>query len=85
VRPTAKSIVIIVVVAVVELVWALYAAATSANLLLFYAVLVVLSVVFFVPGMIKLEDDATDGNGDAGGRGRVPVGLAVAELPEDAQ
>jgi hypothetical protein len=70
VRPIAKSIVIIVVLAVVELAWALYAAATSANLLLFYAVLVVLSVVFFVPGLIELEDDATNGNGPAGGQGR---------------
>jgi hypothetical protein len=70
VRPTAKSIVIIVVVAVVELVWALYAAETSANLLLFYAVLVALSAVFFVPGLIEFEDDATNGNGPAGGHGR---------------
>lgn len=44
-----RMIVVIVVLAVAETAWALFAAEMSVNLLLFYAVLVVVSAIFWVP------------------------------------
>jgi hypothetical protein len=48
-----RLIIIVVVMAAVEVAWALYCAVTGANLFLFYAVLVVASVVFWVPGVAE--------------------------------
>jgi hypothetical protein len=57
VHQTAKSVALITVIAAIEIAWALYAAETSANLLLFYVVLIVLSAIFFVPGLVELDGD----------------------------
>jgi hypothetical protein len=50
-RISAKMLTAIVVMAVAETAWALYAATSSFDLLLFYGVLVAASAVFFVPGI----------------------------------
>jgi hypothetical protein len=47
----ARVALVIVVMSIAETVWALYAAETGADLLLFYVVLVAASAVFFVPGL----------------------------------
>jgi hypothetical protein len=60
-RPTARMILVIVVMAVAETAWALYAAETSLDLLLFYAVLVAASAVFFVPGLAVVHSGAPAG------------------------
>jgi hypothetical protein len=49
----ARLILTILVLAVAETAWALFAAETSVNLLVFYAVLVAASAVFFVPGVAE--------------------------------
>jgi len=51
-------LVLILVLAVVETAWALVCAYTGINILVFYAVLVVASAVFWVPGL-------TEGSGAA--------------------
>jgi hypothetical protein len=49
----ARMILVILVVAIAETAWALFCAATGVNLLVFYAVLVVASAVFWVPGLAE--------------------------------
>lgn len=47
----------IIVLAVGETAWALYAAETSADLLLFYVMLVAASAIFFLPGIhVRAEE-----------------------------
>jgi hypothetical protein len=58
-RPMSRMILVIVGMAAAETAWALYAAVASVNLLLFYAVLIAASVVFFVPGVAQARVSAT--------------------------
>ena len=53
VRPAVRILIAALVMAVAETAWALFAASTSIDLLLFYLVLVGASVVFFVPGLAE--------------------------------
>jgi hypothetical protein len=46
-------ILVILAVAIAETAWALFCAATGVNLLVFYAVLVAASAVFWVPGLTE--------------------------------
>jgi hypothetical protein len=51
-RPSDKLVLLILVLAVGETAWALFAAETSLNILLFYVVLVALSLAFvLIPGL----------------------------------
>jgi hypothetical protein len=49
----ARMILVILIVAIAETAWALFCAATSVNLLVFYAVLVAASAIFWVPGIAE--------------------------------
>jgi hypothetical protein len=49
--PLARLLAVILVMAVAETAWAFYCAEAGVNLFLFYAVLVVVSAVFWVPGL----------------------------------
>ncbi len=62
-RPTARFVLVVLVMAVAETAWALYAAETEASidLLLFYAVLAAASAVFFVPGLTVTRAVAPSG------------------------
>jgi hypothetical protein len=53
VRPTARLLIVILVMVVAETAWTMFCAVTGANLLLYYAVLVTASAVFFVPGLTE--------------------------------
>jgi hypothetical protein len=46
-----RMIPVILAAAIAETAWALFCAATGVNLLVFYVVLVVVSAVFWVPGV----------------------------------
>jgi hypothetical protein len=59
-RPMSRVILVIVVMAAAETAWALYVAVASVNLLLFYAVLIAASVVFFVPGVAQARVSAPE-------------------------
>jgi hypothetical protein len=48
---TRRILLVILLMVVAETAWALYCAVTGVNLLLFYAVLVVSSAVFWAPGL----------------------------------
>jgi hypothetical protein len=61
--PSAKLVAVILVMVVAETAWALYCAETSFNLLGFYLVLVVASVVFWVPGLTEKRGGATPAPG----------------------
>src|SRR6267143_3022879 len=52
-RPLDRMPVVILVLAVAETAWALLCAYTGINILVFYAVLVVASAVFYVPGLTE--------------------------------
>jgi len=52
----ARLLWVIVVMAILETAWALFAAATGVNILLFYAVLVAASTIFWVPGLAPEGD-----------------------------
>jgi len=49
----ARMILVILAAAIAETAWALFCAATGVNLLVFYAVLVGASAVFWVPGIAE--------------------------------
>lgn len=51
----ARMIIVALLLAVVETAWALFCAEAGINLLVFYAVLVAASAVFFVPGVAKIS------------------------------
>jgi hypothetical protein len=53
---------VILAMAVAETAWALYAAETSVSLLLFFAVLVAASAVFFLPGLVVVRDAPPSGH-----------------------
>jgi hypothetical protein len=61
----ARMILAILAVATAETVWALFCAVTSVNLLVFYAVLVAASAVFWIPGL----------TGKRGGPQKTPSGV----------
>lgn len=63
--PSARLVTVILVMVVAETAWALYCAETSFNLLGFYVVLVVASVVFWVPGLTDKRGSAPSGAGEA--------------------
>ena len=56
VRLTPRMLIVILVTAAAETAWALFAAETGIDLLLFYAVLVAASAVFFIPGLAERRD-----------------------------
>jgi hypothetical protein len=58
VRPLARMILVIVVMVAAETAWTLFCAETDANLLLYYAVLVAASAVFFIPGLAEKRGSA---------------------------
>ena len=49
----ARLIIAILLVAIAETLWALFCAAASVNLFVFYAVLVAASAVFWIPGLTE--------------------------------
>jgi len=51
--PLVRMLLVILVLAVAETGWAYYCAETGVNLFLFYAVLVVASAVFWIPGVAE--------------------------------
>jgi hypothetical protein len=57
-RAMARTILVIVVLVIAETAWALFAAETGIDLLLFYAVLVGASAIFFVPGIAEMPRNA---------------------------
>jgi hypothetical protein len=49
----ARMILVILAAAIAETAWALFCATTGVNLLVFYAVLVAASAVFWIPGLTE--------------------------------
>jgi hypothetical protein len=56
--PSSRLVTVMLVMVVAETAWALYCAETSFNLFGFYIVLVVASVVFWVPGLTEKRGSA---------------------------
>ncbi len=52
-RPTGRTLTTILVVTIAEVAWTLFAARAGVELAVYYAVLVVASAVFFIPGIAE--------------------------------
>ena len=57
-RPTARVILVILVMVLAETAWTLFCAIAGTDLLLYYAVLVAASAVFFIPGLAEKRNGA---------------------------